>query len=178
MTTNPKNITPESSARKAAAGRLGGLAKKGKRSLKVLTRARIERAQKDFITEKALVLTRAAMIPAMGQTFVYKIVEEENERGKTIRKHVLVQDENEIASALDAIEEGGEDPNGVYYYVTAKEPDYKAIDMLFNRAFGKPKETISHEVTAFSLTALAKSRRELDALPEPTIAPSRIIEGP
>lgn len=126
---------------------------------------RIESAARDLIAAKAMPLVRAAMIPAMGQTFVYRIDEEENERGKKIRKHILCTDPDEIAKALDAIEEGGEDPEGNYYYVTAKEPDYKAIEMLMSRAFGKPKETKDVNVTVFSLTALAEKRKGLEALP-------------
>lgn len=149
--------------RRVEIGRMGGRARNGLKSQKTLLLERAQRETKAIIANKAQELVRAGMVAALGQTFVYRIDEEQDDKGKiTSRKHVRVTDPDEIARALDAMEEGGTDPDGAYYYVTAKEPEYKAIEMLFNRAFGKPKETLDVKTDVqFSLRELAKARASL-----------------
>lgn len=143
-------------------GKMGGV-RKGTKSQKVQAREAVQKEVSKLIMSKALTLVRAGMIPALGQNFIYRIDEETNEAGKVLsRKHVLVTDPDEIAEALDQMEEGGTHPDDKYYYVTAKEPDHKAIEMLFNRAFGKPKESVDVNVKApFSLKQLGKRTDEL-----------------
>lgn len=152
--------------------------KVGIRTPKTLAREAIEREVKNKIMERAMPLVRAAMIPALGQNFVYKIVEEKSDDrisinkktgeqkitpGKILsRKHVLVTDPEEIALALDQMEEGASHPDDAYYYVTTKEPDHKAIETLWNRAFGKPRESVDVNVTAkFSLKDLGRRVDEI-----------------
>ena len=116
-----------------------------------------------LIYKKTQPLIRAGMISAMGQNFVYRIDEERDSKGKLLsRKHVLVQDPFEIGQALDKMEAGGISEDGKFYYVTTEKPDVRAIEMLLNRAYGKPKEslTIDGEVK-FSLKALAEERKKL-----------------
>lgn len=152
--------------------------KVGIRTPKTLAREAIEREMKNKIMERAMPLVRAAMIPALGQNYVYKIVEEKSpdrilinkqkgtqtiKAGKILsRKHVLVTDPEEIALALDQMEEGASHPDDAYYYVTTKEPDHKAIETLWNRAFGKPRESVDVNVTAkFSLKDLGRRVDEI-----------------
>lgn len=145
--------------------RLGGIAKKGVKLKRTVEKEKIQKQVESFIQKKAFNLVRAGMSVAMGQNFVYRIDEEENEKGNvTSRKNVLVTDPHEIEMALNAIEEGGQSEDGKYYFVTAKEPDHKAIQMLLDRGFGKAKETVevNGEIT-FSLRGLAARRETLKA---------------
>lgn len=140
-----------------------GKAKLGKVSAKKLEERRVNAEVKRQIMLRAPEIVRAQMLPALGQNFVYRIDEEENEKGKVIsRKHVLVTDPQEIAEALDAMEAGGEHPDDKYYYVTTKEPDWRAGDALLDRSIGKPTETLQLEAGAsFSLIGLARERKKM-----------------
>lgn len=138
--------------------------KKGTLTPRKLALRSVEREVQNKIAEKALTLIRAGMITALGQNFVYRIDEEIDLKGRVVsRKHILVTDADEIATALDQMEEGSTHPEDKYYYVTAKEPDHKAVEMLLNRAFGKPKETVGLEVEhKFSLRDLGKRADEIE----------------
>lgn len=137
---------------------------KGMKTAKVWKRENKEKAINQIIMNKAESIVRASIIPALGMTFVYRIDEEINEKGKvTMRKHILVEDPDEIAEALDQMEEGGQHPEDKFYYVTAKAPEYKAGESLLNRWLGKPKETLGVEVEhKFSLKDLGKKADELE----------------
>ncbi len=127
-----------------ANGKKGGRPK-GKKSLKALERDAVQRAIQQQIMEKAPELVRAAMIPAMGVNFVYRIDETKNEKGRVVHKeHVLVTDPHEIKTALDQIEEGSTHPDDQYYYISAEKPDFRAVQMLFDRSLGKAKESVEH----------------------------------
>lgn len=124
---------------------------------------RKRKVMETMIYHKTAPLIRAGISNALGQNFVYRIDEERDNKGKLLgRKHILVTDSREIAKALDQIEDGGSHPDDKYYYVTAKEPDIRAIEMLLNRGYGKPKETVTlnGEVT-FSLKTLMQARKEI-----------------
>lgn len=144
-------------------GKLGG---RPAGTLSLVRKLEVKQKQimEGMIYRKTAPLIRAGMIAAMGQNFVYRIDEERDSKGKLLsRKHVRVENPDEIAKALDQIEEGGTHPDDAYYYVTTKEPDIRAIEALLNRGYGKPKEslTIDGEVQ-FSLKALAAHRKELN----------------
>ena len=141
-------------------GKLGGR-KNGKQAIL----RRLELQQRDLmekaIYKKTASLIRAGMIPALGQHFVYKINKSKDNRDK---KYQLVKKPEEIAHALDMIDVGGVDENGIYYFISVREPDYKAIDMLLNRAYGKPKESISVSgEIQFSLKNLLDMRSDIKA---------------
>lgn len=150
-----------------ANGRLGGRPKGsglGRKSARTLEREKVAKAVAEQIMKKARPLVRAGMSVALGQQFVYRIDEEKDDDGKTKKRvHVLVTDPEEIANALDQMEGmgvGGDTDE--YYYITTKEPDYKAIEMLLSRALGKPKESIDVNANVtFSLIGLAKQRDEM-----------------
>ncbi len=91
---------------------------------------------------------------AKGQQFLYKI-----EKTKIVgpkggisyrnEKPALVTDEWEIQVYVDSLVdkangdiEDHNDPSATYYYITAKEPNNMAIDSIFNRTLGKPKESV------------------------------------
>lgn len=154
----PYNTTEKAREYGKLGGRRGG-ALSAVRKMELAQKKVMEK----MIYKKTAPLIRAGMIPAMGQHFVYRIDEERDSKGKLLsRKHILVENPKEIAQALDQIEEGGIHPDDKFYYVTAKEPDVRAIEMLLNRGYGKPKEslTIDGEVK-FSLKALAVHRKDI-----------------
>lgn len=153
----------------SARGRAGGLAGGGKRSARKMKEIAVRAAMKQRIFAMADKLLNAQAIAALGTHRM--IVLSLDDDGK---KHIeTVRDEKRMDNLL---EKGvyGED----YLILAGAEPDWKAADALLTRALGKPKETLDVNHNVFSLTALAKSRRNVEALSEPTIVPSRIIEGP
>ena len=154
---------PISSKQASENGKKGGR-KAGAVSLVRKLELKQKEVMERMIYKKTAPLIRAGMISAMGQNFVYRIDEERDSKGKLLnRKHVLVTDPDEIANALDNIEEGGQDPEEKFYYVTTKEPDIRAVEMLLNRAYGKPKESLKVEgEVKFSLKALAEHRKSLE----------------
>lgn len=168
--------TPEEISKKRAAA---GRAKRGTRSLKVLTRIKLEQAANDIVIAKAEKMVVAQIGNALGQRFVYRIDEEFSDRGKVIsRKHVLVNDPDEIEIALDAIDADGVSQDEKYYFITTKEPDTKAFDVLMSRAFGKPKENKTIDVKhSFNLTGLARERAKLPPATLPAITDSRPIDA-
>lgn len=126
--------------------RPGAGRKKGGKNPATLEREKVLEEIRQQIMQRAAPLVRAAFIPAMGVNFVYRIDETKNEKGRVVHKeHVLVEDPHEIAMALDQIEEGSTDPEDKYYYVSSKAPDFRAVEMLMARVFGKSKDML--EVT-------------------------------
>lgn len=138
--------------------------KKGTKMPKTIAKEAIQKEINQHISARALDIVRATLIPTLGMNFVYRIDEEKNKKGVvTSRKHVLVEDPEEIALALDQMDVGGVHPKEKYYYVTAKAPEYKAGESLLNRAFGKPKESMSVDVEHhFSLKDLGQKADEIE----------------
>jgi len=120
----------------------------------------IHKETQNQIAQKAGDLVRAGLSVALGQIFVYKI-------DPMTKKSHLVVDPDEINSAMDTMRFQNTNFASVgddYYFVTAKEPDQRAIEMLLNRAFGKPKETVNVDgEVKFSLRELGKQADELRA---------------
>lgn len=138
-----KKLMEEVKKTKKGGKRPGAGRKKGGKNPATLEREKVLEAMRQQIMQRAEPLVRAAFIPAMGVNFVYRIDETKNEKGRVVHKeHVLVTDPHEIAMALDQIEEGSTDPEDKFYYVSAKAPDFRAVEMLINRVFGKPKEMV------------------------------------
>lgn len=141
-----------------ARGKLGGRPR-GKLSLVRELEKKNKQALEKIIYRKTKLLTFAGMSLALGQLFCYQI--SLGEDGK--KKHTLIDDPKQIEIALDSIARDGISEDGNFYYVTTKEPDVRAIEMLLNRAYGKPKESIKVEgEVKFSLKALADQRKTLD----------------
>lgn len=134
----------ETKPKKKKGGKMPGAGRpKGAKNVATLEREAVLKSIQQEIMKRAIPLVRAAFIPAMGQHYVYRIDETKNEKGRVVHKeHVLVTDPHEIALALDQIEEGGNDPEDKFYYVTAKDPDFRAVQMLWDRSVGKSKEML------------------------------------
>lgn len=151
-------------------GKLGGRPK-GKKLARTIEKEKIQKHVESFYQKRAFKLARASMSPALGQMFIYKIEEEVTGHGPkggeyVKRKHTLVDSPSEIERALDYMDgmgQGTDDENNMYYYITTKEPDTNAIDKIFNRAFGKPKESMDLNLdVTFSLRGLAAKRAILN----------------
>lgn len=108
-------------------------------------------------------LTVAAINSALGERYVYRVKYKHDKEGRRLdeRKHEIVSDPKEIERALGAIENDAgelndEDGEDVFYYISTKPSDTRSLQGLFDRAFGKPKESLelSGEVK-FSLADLA-----------------------
>lgn len=165
--TEQKTYSPAITAMMAGRKKAIALGKRmgmprGVKTRKVLEREKVLRSINQVIMDKAEKIIRASIIPALGMNFVYRIDEEKDVKGRVIkREHVLVEDPEEIALALDEMESGGNHPEDKYYYVTTKAPDYRAGESLLNRAFGKAKESVAVEVEhKFSLRDLGKKALE------------------
>lgn len=90
---------------------------------------------------------------ARGVQFLYKIEKEWIPKGKSgwwkPKKPILVEDEAEIRMYIEGLIENGDTKDvstsgSTYYYITTKEPNNSAIDSMFDRAFGKPTQSIDH----------------------------------
>lgn len=138
--------------------------KTGVKTQKTLKKEIVQKRVNQIIMNKAETIVRATMLPALGMNFIYRIDEEKDLKGKVIsRKHVLVEDPQEIAQALDEMEVGGTHPDDAYYYVTTRAPEYKAGESLLNRLLGKPKESLQVDVEhKFSLKDLGKKADALE----------------
>ena len=122
-------------------GRKRGIANKGKLHPHTLDARRIYAEYRQGILEKAQQLLRRHMIPAMGCTYVYKKVGE---------NRVLVEDPLEIEEALNVIDDAegydeSERSEAHYYYIVTKDPDWRAIESLMNRVFGKAVARLEYE---------------------------------
>lgn len=91
---------------------------------------------------------------ALGVQYVIRIEEEKDSKGRVKKKHIRVTDPDEMIMALD---EGLGDIGGSYYYLTAKDPDNKALDSLMDRGFGNTVQSIQAEVSTVSLDEMKKA---------------------
>lgn len=96
------------------------------------------------IKPNVLKIVNALTSVSLGQQFIYKLVENRNDKGTVIsRDRVLVTDPHEIEEAFKLIDAGGVSEDGdTFYYITVKEPDVRGAKELFDRAYGKAKEHI------------------------------------
>lgn len=132
-------------------GKKGGRPK-GSKSSSTLEKEKVMKEVGVRIMENAQRILDAQLSIGLGQQFLYKIEKEKilgPKGGVTYKskRPELVTAENEIRSYLDGLVEEGEmydenDPSATYYFITTKEPSNFAIDSMFNRALGKPKDSV------------------------------------
>lgn len=166
-----KIISPERLAKLREAGRLGGIAKGGKKSAKKLKELQLKAA----IEQRAMQLADNALnsiaVAAFGSYVVAEIVIDE----KTDKKRLVpVRDATQISLLIDTGEHGID-----YMILEGTAPDYKAALEIINRGIGKVKETTDiHVKHSFSLVGLAKERSKLPPATLPAISHSRPIDVP
>jgi len=123
---------------------------RGKKEPQTLEKERIQEVLRQRIMQSAGSLFNAAKSTAIGNQFLYRIETITDSKGKKTRsKPILVESEFEIMEYIDRLdkENRGEsidedENNDVYYFISTKEPSIQAIKELWDRAFGKPTETL------------------------------------
>lgn len=135
-------------------GKKGGRPK-GAKSANTLVKEAVLAEFRQKVLDSADILFNSQLHIARGQTYLYKIEKELQVGPKGGKKYVsskpkLVTEQWEIEAYLTGkVEEGDvedeNDPNATYYFLTAKDPDNKAIDSMLDRTFGKSTQSIVTE---------------------------------
>lgn len=113
---------------------------KGSKHKKTIEREIALKELQQRILEEIRPLLRAQLDTAKGLTVMFQRKKLKNHKtGKYERtgEMVRVQDLNRIEELLE-----GDCTGDDWYYITTKDPNVKALEDLFNRVFGKPKESI------------------------------------
>lgn len=118
---------------------------KGKKIKRTLEKEHALKEYKARVIRHADTLFNAQFANAKGNTYIYRVEEEQHENGRVSKRHILVTEPDEIAMVLDATQGTSGEVQGGYYIVTTEKPDNKAIDSMLDRAFGKPTQTINTE---------------------------------
>lgn len=126
--------------------REGAGRKQGSKNRATLEQQAVVEAFNQRVMHKADELFNAQFRLAIGSAKVFRIDEEEDEKGKTKRIHVHVTDPYEITALLDEHEGEPGEVDGTYYYFVDVLPDNRALDSLLNRGLGKPAETVKFNV--------------------------------
>jgi len=136
--------------RKNGGARPGAGRKKGGENEDTRKRRIAEKEYKERVVAHIHDLFNSQLNLAKGLTYMFRVDETEDDKGKKIRKHVRVEIPSEMIAVLDELDgdESGrvDDPAGEekYYYLTTKDPDNRAIDSMMDRVFGKAPQTIEH----------------------------------
>lgn len=135
-------------------GKKGGRPK-GAKSESTLLKEAVLTEFRQKVLKSADVLFNSQLHIATGQTYLYKIEKELQIGPKGGKKYIkskpkIVTEQWEIEAYLSGLIEDGdiedeEDPNATYYFLTAKDPDNKAIDSMLDRVFGKSTQSIVTE---------------------------------
>jgi hypothetical protein len=146
----------------SANGKKGGRPK-GSKASSTLEREAVLKEFRMKVMRAADVLFTSQLHIARGQTYLYKIEKELLVGPKGGKKYVkskpiLVESQSEIEQYLLGLVEEGDpddenDPLATYYFLTAKDPDNKAIDSLLDRTFGKATQPIDGELKASLMIA-------------------------
>lgn len=137
-----------STKKKLGGARKGAGRKPGPMTVQAITKDLALKRFNERVAKSTDAFFNAAKTVAMGTTYIYRLDEEEHQKKDgtkyTIKTPVLVTDPDEIATAIDQLENGGNGGENEYYYITAEKPDTKTIEGLMNRTYGRPKETVEH----------------------------------
>lgn len=122
-------------------GKKGGRPKGRKSDLTLMKEAKLQ-AILDRVYTATDALITAQVGTGIGTSYLYMI--ETNAKTKQKSRPVLITAQSTIESYLagDLNEQGDNE----YYYITTERPDNRAIDSLFDRAFGKAAQTM--EITS------------------------------
>jgi hypothetical protein len=118
---------------------------KGQKKVKTLEKIAIQKALAERVMAKADILHNAQFSVAIGSTYIYRVEEEEDEKGKIKVRHVLVTEPDEIKMVLDETAGASGPVQGGYYIITTEKPDTRAIDSMLDRTFGRPTQTVVTE---------------------------------
>lgn len=113
---------------------------KGKLSPKTLEKQAVQAAFNQRVLTQADALFNAQFALAVGSIQVFRVDEEEDDKGKIKRVHTLVTDPDEIKKVLDETDGGAGTVGEHYYFVNSVSPQNIAVESMLNRALGKPVE--------------------------------------
>lgn len=134
-------LVPKPPVKKRGGPRPNSGRPKGRVDQKTLDKLRVFEAYKQRILKKANALFNSQYSLATGTAYMYRI-EETGEGKNKKREHVLVTNPTEIKEVLDETEGAGGVVDDVYYYITTKPGDNKAIDSMLDRVFGKATQPL------------------------------------
>lgn len=109
---------------------------KGKKSPATLERERTLAEVRQRIARKADDLLNAELIEGLGSNVIMKLVDPEK------GKYEIVTDEQEIVRVIQEHKGANGAVGGDFYIITARPGNYKSRQYLFDRAFGKPPQTV------------------------------------
>lgn len=137
-----ETLKENSSGNNYGGAREGAGRPKGSENEETKQRRIAERDYKMRVVAHIHDLFNSQLALAKGLSYLYRIDETEDDKGKKIRKHVLVESPDEIRDVLDELDGSTSGTmDDTYYYITTKAPDNKAIDSMMDRVFGRPKQS-------------------------------------
>jgi hypothetical protein len=147
---------------------------KGKKNAATLEKEAVLKEFKEKVLQSADVLYASQITLARGQTYLYKIEKEEvigPKGGKSYKnkRPELVTAQSEIEDYLKGLIDDGDkdnnsDPDAVYYFLTTKDPDNRAIDSMLDRTFGKSLQSIDIDHTTKGEKITDPANIDLDKL--------------
>jgi hypothetical protein len=168
---SPKpNVSEKQVAQRIAASEKSIAIRKQYAQVRKISAVKQNEKTNQILMRNADTLARAAMIPALGAKYIYKVGAD--------KKSVQVRDPDEIAHALDLIHADTpyDTEHQLYYMIVVDKPDIKAIEIIWNKMFGKAIDKKEIEVV-FSLKSLANLRRDIPEL-APMPVESRVLDAP
>jgi hypothetical protein len=139
---------------------------KGTHMPHTLEKKRVEAEMRNRILANATKITNRMLQLAEGCSYLYKYTLDKNGNKK---KAELVTDEEEIKAYLD----GDVKDNEEYHFITTDKPDFKALESMLDRVFGKATQKVEAKVTG-SIGHFGIGHDELTKLDEPK--KSKVIE--
>lgn len=127
--------------------RPGAGRKPGSKSKKTLEKLAIQEAFNQRVLTHADRIFQAQLSLAVGSVQVFRVDEEEDEKGKVKRIHTLVTNPDEIKDVLDTNEGEAGVVGENYYFVSNVLPQNAAAEALLNRTLGKAKDSLDLNVT-------------------------------
>lgn len=130
------------SDKKHGGKRIGAGRPSGAANNKTLEKLAIKKEFDQRVFKKAEKLFFAQYVKAVGSIIIFRRDEVESGNGKTKVEYVQVTEPEEIKAFLDAHDGSDGEANGKYYFIQKIAPDNKAIDSMFDRAFGRATQSI------------------------------------
>ena len=136
--------------------------KEGKFSLEKIEKIKTEQYLKDRITKNVDKILNAQLSIATGLQYLFKIVTTKVGKKEVRSKPILVVDPKEIEAYLDYAENDAKSVNTdtEYFYITAERPNQQAIANLFDRAFGRPKESLTLDGNLTLETVITEMKKD------------------
>lgn len=120
---------------------------KGKKEAATLEKEAMLKVIRQRIIQNSDALFNAAKSAAIGNQYLYKIETKYDGKRKYKTEPILVEDEWEIRDYINQLtrDDRGNEPYGddpIYYFISTREPNTRAIKDLWDRAFGKVTEKV------------------------------------